>query len=550
MTGGIMQLVAYGAQDVYITGNPQVTFFKAVYRRHTNFAMESIPQPFNDTVDYGSRVSCIVSRNGDLMYRIYLQITLAAIEKQKSISMIDGFGNLFIKDVELEIGGQRIDKQYGDWLNIWNELSQKQEKYDGFNQMIGVINNNRHFNTSRNQQILYTPLQFWFCRNPGTALPLIALQYHEVKINMTIQDKSKLFLGVLDNAPSILDCKLYIDYIFLDTDERRRFAQATHEYLIEQLQYNGGETIDSTTESIRLNFNHPVKEIVWVTQNDEAKTYNQHTNYTTHLTPIIVQPTTEIVPDIRPGSVAGKNPISTAKIILNGHDRFSQRQGSYFHYVQPYQHHTRIPYESKGINMYSFSLEPEENQPSGSVNMSRIDNAALSITVDQDIYYQTFQSSIRKIPTTATIPIPPANYGTATTSFVTGDKIILSKSLSECTGYSVLEVTGLTTSGSLFVPNSFDIHKSEGFQTSLTFANFTTSQIMTTTSGEFTAVGSFGTPTANKPTYRLTFGDPIIVSDYTKDTSISLQEAEIRIYAVNYNVLRVMSGMAGLGFAN
>jgi len=322
-----MQLVAYGAQDIYLSGNPQITFFKVVYRRHTNFSMESIEQTFNGTATLGNKVTCTISRNGDLISRIYLQMDVSVTNSGSTEVVVSAHD--LVKSVEVEIGGQRIDKHYGAWLSIWNELTQTAGHWVGYGEMTtatapagGSI-----------AKTLYMPLQFWFCRNPGLALPLIALQYHEVKINIEFE--------AAPTGVTMSNASLYVDYIYLDTDERRRFAQVSHEYLIEQLQFTGDE---SPSSKIKLNFNHPVKELVWV----EYKGGAPQTTY------------------------------SSAKLQLNGHERFSVRKPAYFQLVQPYQHHERVP-EDKHINVYSFALKPEEHQPSGTCNMSRIDNATLNL---------------------------------------------------------------------------------------------------------------------------------------------------------------------------
>jgi hypothetical protein len=333
MGGGLMQLVAYGAQDIYLSGNPQITFFKVVYRRHTNFSMESIEQTFNGSANFNSKVTCPISRNGDLIHKIYLQ---AKVSRDAGGDDVEWAGHTLLKSVEVEIGGQRIDKQYSEWLSIWNELSQTAGHWEGYKTMTSIA-------AGATETTLYVPLQFWFCRNPGLALPLIALQYHEVKINVEFGTLSGV---TLDSA------SLWVDYIYLDTDERRRFAQVSHEYLIEQLQFTGDEQPDN---KIKLNFNHPVKELIWVE-------YAAGVAQTTY---------------------------STAKLQLNGHERFAERPASYFQLVQPYQHHERVPTTSSEssdvnsagwVNVYSFALKPEEHQPSGTCNMSRIDNATLNLS--------------------------------------------------------------------------------------------------------------------------------------------------------------------------
>jgi len=417
MGGGLMQLVAYGAQDIYLTGNPQITFFKVVYRRHTNFSMEAIEQTFNGSADFGKRVTCTVSRNGDLMHRVYLQVT---IPKTKATAVggrwLNHLGHVLIKYAEVEIGGQRIDKHYGDWMHIWNELSQESGKKAGYANMIGNVpaltlpaKGDTDFLPEMD---LYIPLEFWFCRNPGLALPLIALQYHEVKINLEFRTFTECSNAL--TAGSLEAASLFVDYIYLDTDERRRFAQVSHEYLIEQVQFTGDESVSSVSNKIKLNFNHPCKELIWVVQKDsvlDASGGKQWFNYTDAedsswqtgtpsdpygggLTGTFVQVTQGDSGDgVYPSSSdsgaaqylqwtnkdSGFNPVFSAKLQLNGHDRFSERMGRYFNLVQPYQHHTNVP--ATGINVYSFGLKPEEHQPSGTCNMSRIDNATLQLTL-------------------------------------------------------------------------------------------------------------------------------------------------------------------------
>ena len=507
MGGGLMQLVAYGAQDVYLTGNPQITFYKVTYRRHTNYAMESIEQTFNGQADFGRRVTCTLSRNGDLAYRTYLQVTLPEINQDMKGSgsgdavfarWLDNPGEQLINMVEVEIGGQRIDRQYGDWMHIWNQLTLTSEQARGYNKMIGNTTQLTYIcdpdfedidgpcETGAPTQVcaprkalpettLYVPLQFWYCRNPGLALPLIALQYHEVKVNVDLRPLDECLWAVKNLAKgssatenmkvmgaynqSLVAASLYVDYIFLDTDERRRMAQNPHEYLIEQLQFTGDESVGSTSNKIKLSFNHPCKELVFVVQPDANVDYcnsfvagqelfnllgAQPFNYTDSLDAL----PNAIHAFSGPGSAGdnnfinasgffadagamdmsaavgsnwpaasyagaqgtnggglssalnsgvsdagafvlaetaldmhcwGENPVVTCKLQLNGQDRFSEREGSYFDVVQPFQHHTRAP--DSGINCYSFALRPEEHQPSGTCNFSRIDNATLQLVL-------------------------------------------------------------------------------------------------------------------------------------------------------------------------
>ena len=352
MGGGLLQLVAYGAQDVYLTGNPQITFWKVSYRRYTNFSMEAIQQAITGTPSLGQRCSCQISRNGDLIHKMYLELNTSA-----GANIADGGAFLFIDNLEVEIGGQIIDRHYGDWMYIWNKLSLPVGKFSGFSFM--TFANQSAFDGNTSSMLL--PFEFWFCRNPGLALPLIALQYHEVRVNITFNPSNKLSNANGANTYTITSAKLWIDYIFLDTDERRRMAQNPHEYLIDQVQFTGENAFSN---SIKLTFNHPVKELIWVAQPADAPAMGRFNTY---------------------------NPLGTCLLQLNGQDRFTVRPGTYFSQTQPYQHHTNIPVNldfsnefgilnSSNIHVYSFSIRPEEHQPSGTCNFSRIDSAVLQLT--------------------------------------------------------------------------------------------------------------------------------------------------------------------------
>ena len=381
MGGGLMQLVAYGAQDIYLTGNPQITFFKVVYRRHTNFSMEAIEQTLNGSVSLGNRVSATISRNGDLVHKMYIRCSLG--NTTASTGSAANVTHALIEDVEIEIGGQKIDKHFGHWLETWAQLTQPNE--------LGVMPAYRNGQTQGlaldqatvgaaqtgstlfqkmslsggcnqdNAVVLdkfsdaYIPLQFWFCRNPGLALPLIALQYHEVKVLINIASAGAGKTTVVA-AGAIDTFQLWVDYIYLDTDERRRFAQVSHEYLIEQVQH---ETKGKDETTMDLNFNHPVKELIWTGVGNVAVAANN----TASMGPAV------------PSTLTG----STFRIKLNGHDRFAERDLMYFTRTQVNAHHSG----HGGINVrdsiavYSFALKPEEHQPSGTCNFSRIDNAQL-----------------------------------------------------------------------------------------------------------------------------------------------------------------------------
>jgi hypothetical protein len=508
MGGGLMQLVAYGAQDVYLTGNPQITFFKVVYRRHTNFAMESIEQTFNGTGDFGRKVQCPIVRNGDLITKMYLRATVSAGDSSTLASTSAYYntkwawttrlGHALIDTVELEIGGTRIDKHWGEWMTIWNELSRKLGQDPGFNRMIGNVSSLTVLNQTHPAYTMWVPIRFFFSKFDGLALPLIALQYHEVRINFEFKpvDQCVIFeqgtgrsgKGLASALGLVLsDCSLYVDYIYLDSEERKRFAQASHEYLIEALQFPGQESVTGQNSRFRLNLNHPCKFLIWVnklgryinansflsyhptslatTQLEATKrfvlkyaastiagtvtvnAYGQVTGGNTLTTvfntinavAVAVSGTTaiadmenitilgELLPidfisypvarlptsftfanGVASGTITyptalssgdgqaaldvvlyqwdnfglqldrSENSVTSGLLQLNGQDRFSQREGMYFNYCQPWQHFSNTPMD--GVNCYSFALNPEEHQPSGTCNFSRIDNATLAVT--------------------------------------------------------------------------------------------------------------------------------------------------------------------------
>jgi hypothetical protein len=269
----------------------------------------------------------------------------------------------------------------GEYMEAYHQLSLPEEKKLGYNQMIGRYegaddDTNTELTSNHAQRTYYIPLLFWFNCVPGNALPLIALQYHEVKINIEFRNLNELYktsqAGTLTGTPSIVSASLYVDYVYLDTDKRRKYASASHEFLIEQLQFTGLETWPggAGTNKIRMSFNHPVKELVWTVTPSALATANPVTG-------------NQWFDSGSDSDGIGPDYLKSAKILLNGHDRFQERLGPYFRLVQPWQHHTRIP--SRHIYVYSFALKPEEHQPSGTCNFSRIDNAALHLTFPTEL---------------------------------------------------------------------------------------------------------------------------------------------------------------------
>jgi len=379
-----MQLVAYGAQDVYLTGNPEVTFFQAKYKRHTNFAMENIEQTVNGTAANSGRVSVTVARNGDLVGDMYIQL-----ESDEATTITTAAGDCnwvaerAVNNVELSIGGQRIDKHYQKWWRMYSELYLDESKKASWGKMT----------TAGDGKTVYLPLIFFFNRNPGLYLPLIALQYHEVRLDFDLSSNFDTYLN--KNV-----FKVWANYVYLDTEERRRFAQKGHEYLIEQVQHTGTDTVtaDGGTKQVRLSYNHPVKELVWCFSN--TQTNNGMWNFTTASADddVILESSTlastsncfvpasfigtPLVSTGAAGSGAqfteeAVGPLNTFKLILNGQDRFKEQKGKYFNQVQAYNHHSGNPYP--GIYSYSFALKPEEHQPTGTCNFSRIDNAQVQV---------------------------------------------------------------------------------------------------------------------------------------------------------------------------
>lgn len=270
-----MQLVAYGAQDVYLTGNPQITFFKVVYRRHTNFAVEPMEQTFQGAADFGRTVTAQINRSADLITHMYVQIDLAATTTGQSYGYVKRLGHAIIDEVSVHIGGTEIEKQYGDWLNIWYELTNKVGQRPGYSKMIGDVPELTNQTTLKPEYRMYIPLQFWFCRHNGLALPLIALQYHDTRICIKFRSAEECInfrptTTRLDAAQSgrradirMGDALLLIDYVYLDAEERKKFAQAAHEYLIDVIQFTGEEAADTTNLKYRLTYNHPSKELIW-----------------------------------------------------------------------------------------------------------------------------------------------------------------------------------------------------------------------------------------------------------------------------------------------
>jgi hypothetical protein len=384
MGGGLLQLVAYGAQDAYISGNPQITFFKSLYKRHTNFAMEAFRVNFNGQASWGVKNSAVLGRHADLMGATYLEVVLNAGTYNNDAQRL-GFN--LIRHVELEVGGQLIDRLYGEFIHLWSSMSLPYDKQAELFTMVGgganagsramggqTPCNSGSGRPSLPNNILYIPIPFFYTKNPGVALPLIALQYHEVRINVLWNDVQFIAGNFNNGVPEPLQAALYVDYIYLDTEERRRMAQQSHEYLIEQTQFNEDKGVSSYSNRIDLTFNHPVKELIWVVQ----------PSFYTNCNIAKGKGETRLQPFTYDG-----NAVFEQLIQINGQDRMDKRYGNYFNSVQNFQHHSGQK-PGSSVYSYSFALKPEEHQPSGTCNFSRIDTATLvlsisgGVTVDPD----------------------------------------------------------------------------------------------------------------------------------------------------------------------
>ena len=396
-SGAILQLEAYGEQDKYITGNPQVTHFKSVIRRHTHFAIETIENHFDGMYCPGQRVRCKLQRPGDLVNQIYLKLHLPKLQKEQGedgvyTSWINAVGYYIIDLIEIRIGDRLIDRQYGAWMNIWSELTTQNSKKDDLYSMIGKFDD--FDETKQNGPLnLYIPLTFWFCKDFGSSLPLTALQNQDVNIDIVFKDFDSLWVSnnkekakqlILQNTLDMCGyeetlCEkkpkiqfdslcLLVDYIFLDKNERTFFAKNTHYYLIEQLQITEN-SMDITTQcnTFELPFNHPVKELVWVIQGKNVQECNQWDNYSD-----VILPTIDEIASNTPNT-----PIHTAIIRFEGVERFEKRDEKYFRVVQPWKYHSAS--SDKFIYIYSFCEKPEEIQPTGSANFSRLDRATLQV---------------------------------------------------------------------------------------------------------------------------------------------------------------------------
>ena len=514
MGGGLMQLVAYGAQDIYLTGNPQITFFKVVYRRHTNFSMETIAQTFSGTGKIGTSTNtatATISRNGDLIHKMYINCDSPGGSSNSST-----IGSEIVQEAELEIGGQKIDKHWKSWNNIWNELSTPESKAIGLKSMqadIGLVK-------STGVKSVQVPLNFWFCRNPGLALPLIALQYHEVKVNFKFGSAAGTNLDENDSLT------LFVDYIYLDTDERRRFAQVSHEYLIEQIQK---QDFAATDTSVKLIFNHPVKELIWTTKTDSSYT--------------------------------------GAQLKLNGHDRFASMKKEYFQLRQPFDYHTAVPKQNLPTSAQLTTLDRQtqltELQVTGGLALGVMADAAPGGIQASAVTFDVADGSLGA----NMFEVQHASVAPTETTLVAGEQIAIVCNASGTTNFGVIGKTYFanvletkieanvlqftTTTPTEAVSSSPDTLSADSDDGSGTFSFFkvtngNSNQARTSRMTDNINVYSFALkPEEHQPSGTCNFSriDTAIL-DLTGNDKAG------EIYAVNYNVLRIMSGMGGLAYSN
>jgi hypothetical protein len=439
--GGLMQIAtSTGEQDLYLTGDPELTFFKSVYKRHTNFSSETINETFYSGESFGRQCRCTLERKGDLISNITLYAKLGSLNSEynnliensrcilhkntnnkigsngevdydpcmctmclesqyKNIltyGWTNAIGHALIKSTWIEIGGQKIDKQYGEWFEIWTELTMPGAKRDGYYQMIGKVDPLTFTPTTFTGEMeLYIPLNFWFCKNIGLALPILTLFYHLVEIIIDFRKFDELWVSNCKGVPSPeiprFEAQLLIEYVYLDVDERRDFYEESQIYLINQLQCTGDCPILGSYGNINLYFNHPVKELVWVLQRADVigkpdgvwddtnfPKGNDWFNYSTFQTQSV-----ETIEDT----------FDKGYLQLNGVDRHRRMPASYFRLYQTYYHHTRVP-DANYIYVYPFGLKPEEHYPTGQQNFSRVDNAKIVLQMKSRRSYTDYTARV------------------------------------------------------------------------------------------------------------------------------------------------------------
>lgn len=377
MGGGLLELVAIGEIDEkFIIGNPEKSFFKAIYKKHTNFSIETQKVIFKNNVNFGKKCTLIIPKKGDLLNDMLLELELPKLipNENQTVSYVNSVGTVIIKSIKITIGNCVIVEHTGEWLNIWNQLSLESEKKKSFDNLVGKYG----FINSRidpNGGLYIIPLNFWFCNNNTLAFPLVALQHHNIQIDIEFRKFEELWISSDGKSPkgkyNITNSSLYLENIYLDRAERIEFAKKEHKYLIKQLQILE-HPIEQNLKNIKIPiyFNHPVIELIWIYQNDDIKIRssdrgNDWLNYSMSL------------------QSPHEEPLHSGKLVFNGIDRIEEHTSKFFRLLQPYKRHTAIP--DNYIYNYSFALQPEKNEPSGTCNFSRLDNAELNLNFNDNI---------------------------------------------------------------------------------------------------------------------------------------------------------------------
>ncbi len=376
MTSGVIQLVSSLNQksSEFLIGNPQITFFKSLYKQYSNFYITTIEQTINGKSDFNRTINCTINKSGDLLKNIYLEITLPDINKPSKTSWYGYTNNIgcnIIKSITLKINDQVIDKIYGDSIDIYNNIhnNDMSDMVLEFNSEHSIRNTTDSIDY--NKRHIYIKLPFWFSKSSGSALPLIALNNSDINIDIEFRGLEEVIkidnYNDLDNITvktnSEFDCKIFTECIYLDKKEKQFFALQSHTYLIEQLQFNGEDTITKfdTNKTIYLNFKNPVKELFWVISVDNnnidsnlKNDYNNFTKYTSYYSNY-------------------SDTFESLTIKLNSMTLLEDKTADYYRIVQSQLYHNHI--RNKYIYSYSFSLNPKEFQPSGALNFSDLNNA-------------------------------------------------------------------------------------------------------------------------------------------------------------------------------
>ena len=540
MPGGIIDLQFTGASNIYLTGNPQITYFKNVYKKYSNFSMEYIELPFKTISDLQSNTetknTCKIERHADLVKDIYLLYDLPAIYNYFELPVedldddifdelgidtqlfsdmtkmyipfkwVDSIGNILINETSLNLNGQSINKLRGEYMEVKSRMTLNESKKKVYDKMVNGYNQSSNYQHITNMDAsgnfsypgisskrLYVPLDFWFCKNSAFALPLIALQYTlcdvdiqfsrynylfkignplispmELKANNNLSEDNQKIYNFIDAYIKIMNnnfnlnifsfdniIKIFIitdwtpnymllaNYIFLDNDERKFFAQTSHEYLIQQTHYHLHDGLKRGLNKFKININHPVTEFIWYLKKELDTLDNNWFNFTTLKNNILIDEmdkyrnlitnitednhnlfnsnylqnlnkldsSLNIVLRDRFRNLFGEeifttnrtlvdktkwdnySIMKTFKLLFNGNDRFSMRDNKFFEYLQIYKYHSGNT--MKGLYNYNFSLDPENiKQPSGAVNMSRINKQEIEMEIyntgNPDQYYNKF----------------------------------------------------------------------------------------------------------------------------------------------------------------